>query len=142
MSVEWAEPWREEVIPGTVLAVVFERGPQKFSPNVVVTITRGVATTWGEAEAAVEEFVSTLTEVEVVPRERALFSAVPWSVVQFAHVSAAAGTVFQIVCDHAGSPRPVVDTVRVTATCDADGVEEFLPELRRIVASVEIDARS
>jgi hypothetical protein len=141
VSLQPAEGWTTRPVPGTVLAVVLDRGPEKFSPNVVVTLTRGVDTTWEDADAAVDAFVSGLSEVESAPRERPVFDERPWSVLEFAHVTEEAGTVFQLIAVALLEHGPVVDSVRVTASIAPEDMDEVLPVLRRIVASTQISVR-
>lgn len=141
LAIDIPEGWSPRVLPGTVLAAVLDRGPAAFSPNVVVTLTRGVGTTWEEAEAAVDVFVGALMEVERAPRERVVFGDSQWSVLEFAHVAAEVGTVFQIVAVTLVGRGPVVDSVRVTGSVAPENLEDVLPVLRRIIASVVVAPR-
>ncbi len=141
ISVEVPEGWTPSSVPGTLMAVVKQRGPEEFSPNVVITASRGVGTSWEEAETAVDEYVLGLAEVESTPRERVVLSDRRWSVLEFAHVSAAVGTVFQVIGVSLVENGPFTDSIRVTGSAAPVDVRELASVIRGIIASTEISLR-
>lgn len=141
MELQVPQGWQPRHFPGTLMAVVLDRGTESFSPNLVVTHSRGIGLGWEQSEAAVEEYVATLVEVETAPRERVVLNDRRWSVFEFAHIASEVGTVLQVIAITLVEHGSVVDTIRATATLAADQVTEALPQVRAAIGSIRITAR-
>lgn len=135
------EGWAARQVPGTLLAVVLDRGPGAFSPNIVITLTRGTQSTWEQAEAAVDEYAAGLQDVETAPRERVVLGERRWSVLEFAHVIPEAGTVFQTIATTLVDRGPVFDLIRATSTVTPDVLDATQPQVRAAIGSIRITER-
>ena len=139
VTLEAPDGWQPRAVAGTVLAVIDDRGPDAFSPNVVVSITRTAAGhTLDQAAAAVEESVSRLPEVAPVDAARVEFGDRPWAVSEFAYATSAVGTVVQVVAVTVVDNGPVSDVVRVTGTATPADYETALPVIRQVVAGTRV----
>lgn len=141
ITLEYPEGWEPRPVVDAVLAVLDDRGPDAFSPNVVVGITRaGRDVTLSTAADALQTEVAGLREVAPVDAAQVSFDGASWFVSEFAYVSEAAGTIMQVVAVAAVGNGPFTDVVRVTGTASPADVEESLPVIRRIIASTRIAA--
>lgn len=139
VTLDAPDGWEPRAFAGTVLALIDDRGPDAFSPNVVVGVTRTAAGhTLDEAAAAVEEYVSRLPEVAPVDSARVEFGGRTWAVSEFAYTTAAVGTVVQVVAVTVVDHGPVTDVVRVTGTATPADYETSLPAIRQIVADARV----
>ena len=139
VTLDAPDGWEPRAFAGTVLALIDDRGPDAFSPNVVVGVTRTAAGhTLDEAAAAVEEYVSRLSEVAPVDSARVEFGGRTWAVSEFAYTTAAVGTVVQVVAVTVVDHGPVTDVVRVTGTATPADYETSLPAIRQIVADARV----
>lgn len=139
VAVDIPENWVTRAVPGTFLAVIDDRGPEAFSPNVVLGITRvGAGHTLEDAAASVGQYVAGLPEVAPIDSARVEFDGVPWWVSEFAYSSPSVGTIAQVVAvtvvDHGTS----TDVVRLTGTVTPADYETALPQIRSIVASARL----
>jgi hypothetical protein len=140
VTLDAPDGWEPRPFAGTVLALVDDRGPEAFSPNVVVGVTRTAAGhTLDEAAAAVEEYVAQLPEVAPVDSARVELGDRMWAVSEFAYATAAVGTVVQVVAVTVVDHGPVADVVRVTGTATPADYETSLPAIRQIVAGARVD---
>lgn len=139
VTLDAPDGWEPRAFAGTLLALIDDRGPDAFSPNVVVGVTRTVAGhTLDEAAAAIEEYVARLPEVAQVDAARVEFGGRAWAVSEFAYASAAVGTVVQVVAVTVVDHGPVTDVVRVTGTATPADYETSLPAIRQIVADAVV----
>lgn len=133
--------WRPRAVSGTILGAGLDRGPESFSPNVIVTHERVAGGSWDASEAAVTTYVNTLADVQVIDRQRVTLGGRPWSVFEFAHVAAGVGTVIQIIAVTLVERQSVSDVIRVTASTDPVDVDVVLPQLRAIIADTVVVER-
>lgn len=139
VTLDAPDGWEPRAFAGTVLALIDDRGPDAFSPNVVVGVTRTIAGhTLDEASAAVEEYVSRLPEVAPVDSARVDFGDRAWAVSEFAYTTDSVGTVVQVVAVTVVDHGPVTDVVRVTGTATPADYETSLPAIRQIVADARV----
>ncbi len=139
VTLDAPDGWEPRAFAGTVLALIDDRGPEAFSPNVVVGLTRAEAGhTLDAAAAAVEEYVAQLPDVAPVDSARVEFSGRTWAVSEFAYATAAVGTVVQVVAVTVIDHGPVTDVVRVTGTATPADYETSLPAIRQIVAGARV----
>jgi hypothetical protein len=139
ITLEFPEGWQARPVVEALLAVVDDRGPDAFAPNVVVGVTRTTRdVTLSTAADALQAEVAGLREVAPVDAAQVGFGDVSWFVSEFAYVSDAAGTIMQVVAVAAVGNGPFTDVVRVTGTASPADFEESLPVIRKIIASTRI----
>lgn len=139
ISVELPEAWQQRTAPDMLLAVIEDRGPDAFSPNVVIGVTRQPAGhTLQSAQRAADEYVQDLREVALLDRAEVDLGGRTWYVIEFAHITDVAGTVAQVVAVTVVDNGPVSDMVRVTGTVAGDRTEQDLPGVREVIASTRV----
>jgi hypothetical protein len=139
ISVDLPEGWQQRTAPDMLLAVIEDRGPDAFSPNVVVGVTRQPAGhPLQAAQQAADEFVQGLREVALLERADVELGGRPWSIIEYAHVTDVAGTIAQVVAVTVVDNGPVTDMVRVTGTVLAERIEQDLPAVREVIASTRV----
>jgi hypothetical protein len=138
--VETPDEWTTRVMPETVLVALDDRSAdRRFSPNLVVTITRtpGLleATT---AEEQVDKYVNSIGDHKVIDRVHDKINGQPWYVVEYAFPHENVGTLYQVIATTVVSRDTASDVIRLTGTAVAAPDVKDITALRKVVSSVRV----
>ncbi|MCJ1696297.1 hypothetical protein MT349_10930 [Rathayibacter caricis] len=130
--------WSPLTAAGSIAAVVLDRGPESYSPNVVVTVTRTEDGTLDDAAEAARRSASALRDAVPMERTRIDVRGRRWDVLQYAYTEPAAGTLVQVIASTLVSGSFVL---RAIGTVEASEAGALVPQIRDVVLSLTVTER-
>jgi hypothetical protein len=130
--------WSPLTVSGSIAALILDRGPESYSPNLVVTATRSTDLTFDDVADAARRSASALPDAVPIERTRIVVAERPWDVLQYAYSDPRAGTLVQVVASTVLTGSFVVQAI---GTVEASEAPTLIAVLRDIVRSITLTDR-